>query len=336
MTPAIGWNSPIKKKKSNGELLNKKNMKIVFLGTPNFGAIVLEKLLKNKIRPALVVTKPDKALGRKKIITPSPVKILAKKYDINFLQPDKVESIYKEIKKINPDLIIVAAYGEIIPKKILQIPKYGCLNIHPSLLPKYRGAAPLQFTILNGDEETGVTLILITEKMDEGPILDQLKIKIENNKILPGDLEKKLAELGADLLIKTIPYWIKKEIKPKKQIEKEATYTKIIKKEDGKIDWAMPAEQIERQIRAFDPWPGSFCMAEDKILKILKAFTLKQTDVSPKGPVGKTYLATNEQIAVQCGKDYLIIEELQFEGKKKMPTKDFLKGNIGFIGKILK
>jgi len=311
-------------------------MKIIFLGTPNFGAIVLEKLLKNKIKPALVITKPDKALGRRKIITPPPVKILAEKYGIDFLQPDSIENIHKELNEINPDLIIVAAYGEIIPKKILQIPKYGCLNVHPSLLPKYRGASPLQFTILKGDEETGVTLILITEKMDEGPILGQSKIKIENKKILPKDLEKKLAELGADLLVKTIPQWIKKKIKPKKQNEKEATYTKIIEKKDGKIDWSKPAEYIERQIRAFHPWPGSFCKADDKMLKILKAFTLKQTDVSPKGPLGKTYLATNEQIAVQCGKDYLIIEELQFEGKKKMTARDFLKGNINFIGKILK
>jgi len=230
----------------------------------------------------------------------------------------------------------VAAYGEIIPKKILQIPKYGCLNVHPSLLPKYRGASPLQSTILNGDKETGITLILITEKMDEGPILDQLKIKIENKKILPEELAKKLADLGGDLLVKIIPKWIKNEIKPKKQNEKEATYTKIIKKEDGKIDWSKPAENLEKQIRAFHPWPGSFCRADDKIIKILKAFTLKQTKGSPQGPLGKTYLATNEQIAVQCKNDYLIIEELQFEGKKKITAKDFLKGNINFIGKILK
>lgn len=311
-------------------------MKIIFFGTPNFGAIVLEKLLKNKIEPVLVVTKPDKPVGRKKIITPPPVKILAKKYGLPFLQPDKIENTQKELEKINPDLILVAAYGKIIPKKILDIPKYGCLNVHPSLLPKHRGASPLQFTVLNGDKETGVTLILMTEKMDEGPILDQLKIKIENQKIFPQDLEKKLAELGGDLLVKIIPKWIKNEIKPKKQNEKEATYTKIIKKEDGKVDWSKSAENLEKQIRAFHPWPGSFCKADDKIMKILKASALKQTKESPKGPIGKTYLATNEQIAVQCGKDYLIIEELQFEGKKKMTAKDFLKGNINFIGQILK
>ncbi|MCX6764750.1 MAG: methionyl-tRNA formyltransferase [Candidatus Nealsonbacteria bacterium] len=311
-------------------------MKIIFIGTPNFGAIVLEKLLKNKMEPVLVVTKPDKPIGRKKVITPPPVKILAKKYKIPFLQPDKIENIQRELEKINPDLILVAAYGKIIPKKILQIPKHGCLNVHPSLLPKHRGASPLQFTVLNGDKETGVTLILMTEKMDEGPILDQLKIKIENQKIFPEELEKKLAELGADLAVKIIPKWIKNKIKPQKQNEKEATYTKIIKKEDGKIDWSKPAEYLEKQIRAFHPWPGSFCKIDDKIMKVLKASALEQTKVGPQGPIGKTYLATNEQIAVQCKKDYLIIEELQFEGKKKMTAKDFLKGNMNFIGKILK
>jgi methionyl-tRNA formyltransferase len=311
-------------------------MKIIFLGTPIFGAIVLEKLLKNKIKPVLVITKPDKPIGRKKIITPPPVKILAQKHKLSILQPDKIENLDKELKKINPDLIIVAAYGEIIPKETLQLPKYGCLNLHPSLLPKYRGASPVQFTVLNGDKETGVTLILMTEKIDQGPIVAQLKIKIEEQKIFCQDLERKLADLGADLLIKTIPDWIKNKIKPKAQNEKKATYTKIIRKEDGKINWSRSALEIERQIRAFSPWPDSFCKVNNKIMKILKASVLKETKIGPKGPTGKTYLATNEQIAVQCKKDYLIIEELQFEGKKRMTAKNFLKGNINFIGQILK
>ena len=311
-------------------------MKIVFLGTPNFGAIILEGLLKNKIKPILAITKPDKPSGRKKIITPPPVKVLAQKNGISVLQPEKIGEIEKELKKLKPDLMIIAAFGEIIPEKILQIPRRGCLNVHPSLLPKYRGASPIQFAILNGEQETGVTIILVNEKMDRGPILAQTKIKLKENKIIFPDLEKKLAELGAELLVKIIPDWIGNNIKPESQREKEATYTKVLKKEDGKINWSKEAQDIERQVRAFNPWPGAFCNCEGKIIKILKASTLKSSEGSPKGPAGKTYLATNEQIAVQCKKDYLIIEELQLEGRKKTTTGNFLKGNIDFIGKILK
>ena len=310
-------------------------MKIIFLGTPDFGAIVLEELIKKGIKPDLVVTKPDKPSGRKKIITPPPVKILAKKHGISVLQSDKIEKTEKDLKKIKPDLFLIAAFGEIIPKKILEIPKYGSLNVHPSLLPKYRGAAPIQFAILNGDNETGVTIIKVSEEMDQGPIIANAKFKLQNLKLTCKDLEKKLAIMGSGLLIKIIPEFMKNKIKLEKQNEKEATYTKIIKKNDGKIDWSKTAQELERQIRAFDPWPGSFCTINNKKIKILKAFFQKETDGGPKGPLGKTYLATNEQIAVQCKKDYLIIEELQFEGKKKIKAKDFLKGNIDFIGKIL-
>jgi methionyl-tRNA formyltransferase len=328
-------------------------MKIIFIGTPEFGAIILEGLIKANFEPVLVITTPDKPVGRKQIITPPPVKLLAEKYEIPILQPEKLQVISYKLQEIKPDLIIVAAYGQIIPRDILDIPKYGCLNIHPSLLPKHRGASPIQYAILNGDKKTGVTIMLMDEKMDHGPILAKReweipnpksqitnKSQILNSKITYEELHNKLADLGAKLLIETIPKWINKEIKPTSQDDSRATYTKIIKKEDGKIDWKKPAEEIERKIRAFDPWPGAFTRFKIKDLrfttfKILKADVLEQTKNGPFGEPGKTFLAPDDKIAVQTGKDFLIIEKLQQEGKKPMTSEEFLRGHLDFIGKIL-
>lgn len=310
--------------------------KIVFFGNPEFGAIILENIIKGGQKPKLVVTYPDKPVGRKQILTPTPVKIIAKKYKIPVEQPNDLKEIKGKLKKLKPDLIIIAAYGRILPKEILDIPKGGCLNIHPSLLPKYRGPSPVQFTILEGEEKTGVTIILTTEEMDKGPILASLEFKIRNPKITHLELEKELADFGAKLLLKTVPMWLEDKISPEEQDEAKKTYTKIIKKSEGRINWKEPAEKIERKIRAFNPWPSAYCKVDGKTLKIWKAFVTKQTPISPKGKIGKTYLATNDKIAVQCGKNFLTIEELQFEGKRRMKTEDFLKGNIDFIGTTLK
>jgi len=314
----------------------KKNLKIIFIGTPEFGAVILRELILNKLKPVLVITAPDKPRGRRQMVLPPIVKIVAEKYNIPVLQAEKIATLKKEISKVDPDLIIVAAFGQIIPKTILKIPKYGCINVHPSLLPKYRGPAPIKFVILNGEKETGVTITLMTEKIDNGPIIAAEKFIINNKKITSKELERDLARLGAKLLIKTIPKWIKGEIQPQPQDESNATYTKLLKKEAGKIDWSKSAQEIERQIRAFDPWPSSFCEANGKVLKIWRASVLKQTKKGPKGPLGKTFLAPDNKIAVQCGKDFLVIEELQIEGKKRTKVEDFLKGNINFVGTILK
>ena len=334
-------------------------LKIIFMGTPEFGAIILEELIKGGYPPVLVITAPDKPVGRKQIITPPPVKISAQKYNIPVLQPEKILNLKSEILNLKPDLIIVAAYGQILPKEILEIPKYGCLNVHPSLLPRWRGSSPIQYTILNGDKETGVTIILMTEKVDQGDIIAISKFQITNSKITYPELLKGLAHKGTKLLCETIPEWVNNEIKPKPQNGLKATYTKILKKEDGKIDWKKPAEYIERQIRAFQPWPGSFSEFQlskrtlfssppslpseaqflnqkFRKLKILKANVLKQTKNGPFGVPGKTFLATNDKIAVQTGKDFLVIEKLQFEGKKPMSSEEFLRGHLKFIGEILK
>ena len=272
-------------------------IKIVFIGTSEFGAIILNELVKNNYKPVLVITIPDKPAGRKKILTPSPVKKGVKLLKI------KIAYDLKEIKKIKPDLIITAAYGKIIPKDILEIPKYGALNIHPSLLPKYRGPSPIQTAILSGDKETGVTIMMMDKKMDHGKIISNFQFPI-SNKITYKELSKKLAKLSAKLLMETIPKWIKGEIKAKEQDHSKASYTKIIKKEDGKIDWNKPAQEIERQIRAFDPWPGTFTF-------------IKKGDRKIRVKILEAKLSKNNQ---------LIIKKLQPEAKKPMSFEDFKKG----------
>ena len=308
--------------------------KVIFMGTPEFGVIILEELIKGGYPPVLAVTAPDKPVGRKQILTPPPVKVIAQKYNIPIFQSEKILNLKSEIFNLKPDLIIVASFGQILPKEILEAPKYGCLNIHPSLLPKYRGAAPIQFAILNGDRKTGVTIILMDEKIDHGHIVAQKTLAIREQETA-ATLHNKLAELGACLLLETIPKWVKNMIKPKKQEESQATFTKILFKEDGKINWQKPAGEIERKVRAFNPWPGAYSFADNKIIKILKVGVLKKTKSGPFGSAGKTYLAADDKIAVQSGDDFIIIEKLQFEGKKEMGVEDFLRGHSNFIGIIL-
>jgi len=314
-------------------------MKIVFIGTPEFGAIILEGLMQGNFKPILVVTAPDKPVGRKQILTPPPVKIVAEKYEIPVLQPEKIENLRPKIEDLKPDLIIVVACAQILSKEILKIPKYGCLNVHPSLLPIYRGCSPIQYAILNGDKETGVTTIRMDEKIDHGDIVAVSKFQIKNPEITLKELSKELASLGTELLIKTIPQWITGEIKPRPQDDSKAIYTKIIRKKDGKIDWKKSAEELERQIRAFDPWPGSYCLwsknSKNLRIKILEAFVLPQKNYGPFGIRGKTFLAPDSKIAVQAGKDYLIIGKLQLEGGKPVSSEEFLRGYPNFIGKIL-
>jgi len=313
--------------------------KLVFMGTPEFGAIILEKLIENDYRPALVITNPDKPVGRKKIITPPPVKLISQKYNIPLVQPDKFSAAKQQIQDLNPDLIIVSAFGHILPKEVLKIPRYGCLNVHPSLLPRWRGASPIQFTILDGDEEAGVTIILMDEEMDHGPIISNMRYEISNIRIRYKELERDLARLGAELLIRVIPDWVKGEIKPQPQDEAAVTFTKVLKKEDGKINWGKSAQELEKQVRAFDPWPGNYCYLQKDsgktMIKVLDAEVLEQKSHGPFGVEGKTFLAPNNKIAVQAGKDFLIITKLQLEGRKPTTSEDFLKGNLGLIGQVL-
>ena len=315
------------------------NPKFIFIGTPEFGAIVLEKLAENNLKPVLVVTAPSKPVGRKQIVTPPPVKVAAEKHKIPVLQPKKIKDIEPRLKELNPDLIFVSAYGQILPKGILDIPKYGCLNLHPSLLPRWRGASPIQFTILSGDRTAGATIILMDEKVDHGPIVASLEFEISNLEIKYKELESLLANVGAELFIENISRWLAGEIEAREQDEDKTTYSIILKKDDGRIDWTKSAQEIARQVRAFGSWPGSFCYWPEngkKIrIKILETNILPQTNNGPFGIKGKTFQAPNNRIAVQTGKDFLVIEKLQPEGKNSQKAEDFLRGHPDFIGTIL-
>lgn len=309
-------------------------MKIIFMGTAELSCASLEKLaLDKQFQIAAVVTQPDKPRGRELKLQFSPVKILAEKFHLPVLQPAKArdEKFISELRGLKPDLIVVTAYGQILPQAILDLPKSGCLNVHTSLLPKYRGASPIQSAILNGETETGVTIMKMDAGLDTGEILSQTRTPI-----LPEDnsqtLHDKLAQLGADLFATTIPDYVTGKILPKPQNDSEATYAAKIKKEDGKINWNEPAEKILNRLRAFTPWPGIFTFWKTfniqhltpniQLLKIWKAEIVEDS-----GDPGEILSVNKNGIIVACGKNALRISELQLEGKRRMNAPEFLAGH---------
>lgn len=314
-----------------------KKIKTILIGTSEFAERVFTNLYQRLVRDiaaVAVVTTPDKPVGRKQELLPSPVKKWAEEENLPVLQPEKIRDSewIEKIRKLNPDLIILCAYAQIIPKEILEIPKYGALNIHPSLLPKYRGASPIHAAILNGDKETGVTIMLMDEKMDHGPTISNFQFSI-SNKITYKELSDKLVNAAADLLVKTLLNWIEGKIKPKPQDHSKASFCKVIKKQDGKIDWNKSAEEIERMIRAFYQWPSAYTFYNDKLLKILEGEVInKNTDRK----IGEVFLDENKNLCVQTGNDALILKQIQLEGKKPMPCGSFLNGHPEIIGSILK
>lgn len=309
-------------------------MKFVFFGTPEFGAIVLEQLLKHGLQPFLVVSAPDKPVGRKQELTFSAVKVSALNNDIPLLQPDNLSDDI--IEKLQADLFVVAAYGKILPKSFLDIPRKGVLNVHPSLLPKYRGPSPVHASILNGDKETGVSIMLLDEKMDHGSILSQEIYKEDLDSITTPELTKELALAGGKLLSKTIGEWMNNDVISSLQDDTKATYTKIIRKENGHIDWNKNAVYIVRQVRAYIEWPGAYTFVEDSKgnslrLKIIRA----SFENTSKGKPGLVY-SHQDGMAVQTSSGLLVIHEIQIEGKSAIETKDFIRGYPWIIGKILK
>ncbi len=297
-------------------------MKIMFMGTPEFAVPSLEKLINSRHEVISVVCQPDKPKGRSKTPIAPPTKVVAEKYLIPVLQPQKIktEEFHDEVKSIKPDLIAVVAYGKILPKDILEFPKYKCINVHASILPKYRGAAPINWSIVRGETETGVTTMLMDEGMDTGDILliEKVKIAADQNS---NELANKLSEVGPELLLKTIDLVEKDEITPIKQNDEEATYAPLMRKEDGKIDWNKSAEEINNLIRGMQPWPNAYTTLDGKNLKIFKA-EIKEGNGKP----GEIALAGKESLKVATGKNLLEIKELQIEGSKRMNIEDFQRG----------
>lgn len=322
-------------------------LKIIFMGTPEFSVPILEKLANSDYKPVAVFCAPDKPVGRKQILTPPPVKVAAQKYNIPVFQPANSHELADTLKTASTNLIITAAYGLILPKEVLGTPKYDCLNIHPSLLPKYRGPSPIQAAILNGDAETGVTIYKMDEQIDHGPILITDHLSLNTKEYTTPELSDKLSNLGADLLLQTLPDWLAGKIMPQPQDNSQVTLTKIITKEDGQIDWRKSAQEIERQIRAYTPWPGSYTTlpnyspseVEGSKIKIMEAEvsdTNKQFYPERSQKAGEVSLTETNKLAIQTGDGALIVKKLQLAGGKSLSAQNFLRGHKNIIGKILK
>lgn len=302
-------------------------LRIIFMGTAELSCASLAKLSADaQFQVLAVVTQPDKPKGRDLKLTPSPVKVLAQQLNLPVLQPLKArdEQFISELRALQPDLMVVVAYGQILPQVLLDVPPHGCLNVHTSLLPKYRGAAPIQWAIADGNAETGVTIMKMDAGLDTGPILS-----IRSTPILATDnsqiLHDRLAQLGAELLAETIPGYVAGKIPPQPQPAEGSTYAAKIKKEDGQMDWNLPAEKLWHRLRAFTPWPGAFTFlpAQPKslLLKILAAEVVEKS-----GSLGTILTADKNGIVIGCGQGSLRILELQREGGKRLNAEQFLQG----------
>lgn len=343
------------------------NPSIIFFGTPEFALPALEALIAKKYHIVGVVTNPDEPVGRKHILTPPPVKTFAQRHGIPVFQPEKLniaqfagchadppdggeasrppsrKRSFTGVQDDNSqkipsaDLFIVAAYGKIIPKAILEIPKYGTLNIHPSLLPRWRGASPIQSAILAGDADTGVTIMQLDELMDHGSIVAQETAHVGDRKVTYPQLHDELAQIGAQLLIKTIPDYISGAIVPIPQHDVSATYCAVLKKEDGRIDWHKSAEEIERMVRAYSPWPTVWTLwpAGDHALRI----RIDEADITseelPQGSPGLVWQKENA-LLVQTSKGSVVINRATLEGKNPLTGAELLHGYPQLVGSVLK
>jgi len=311
-------------------------LRIIFMGTPELARTTFQSLLACRdFQTIAVVTQPDRPKGRDLKLTPSPVKELALQSDLPVLQPERArnENFIDQLRQLKPDLIVVAAFGQILPQTILDLPRFGCINVHTSLLPKYRGAAPIQSAILNDEYESGVTIMKMDAGMDTGAILTQEKTLIhesDNAQIL----HDRLATIGAELLVRTIPDYVSGKIPPRPQPADGVSYAPKIKKQDGEINWTQPARTIWNRVRGLVPWPGAFThvTAEPKpyLLKIWEAETIQQT-----GPPGQILSADKSGIVVGCGQNALRISQLQLEGGKRLTPQQFLAGHELKAGQFL-
>jgi methionyl-tRNA formyltransferase len=308
-------------------------LRIIFMGTPELAAVSLRALVATReFQIVAVVTQPDQPKGRGLKLQPSAVKEVAQKENLPVLQPQRAreEGFIQQLAAFQPELIAVAAYGQILPKAILDLPRFGCLNVHTSLLPKYRGAAPIQHAILNGDSETGVTIMKMDVGMDTGDIVTQEKTPIEASDNSQ-TLHDRLANIGADLLMRTIPDFISGAVQPRPQPTEGVTHAPKIKKHDGEIQWTQPAQSIRNRVRAMVPWPGAFTHLPDEphphLLKIWEAEVIEHP-----GEAGNILQADKNGIVIGCGLGALRISTLQREGGRRMSAAEFLAGHPLRVG----
>ena len=300
-------------------------MNIIFMGTPGFAVPSLEKLYESGHNVVLVVTQPDKPFGRGKKLKKSEVKETAEKLGLEIFQPDKIkkQENIDVLKSYNPDAIVVVAYGQILSREILTLPKYGCINVHPSLLPKLRGAAPLNWAIINGEYKTGVTTMQMDTGLDTGDMLLKAEVEIDEEMNV-GDLHDILMHKGADLLIETLVKLEKNEIVPQKQDDSLSTYAPMLDNENRKINWSLPAKNIHNLIRGLSPWPAAYFTMDEKTIKVYKSSYINDsTDYVP----GYIIKAGKEGIFVKAKDGIVILKEIQMPGKNKMTVEAYLRGN---------
>ena len=311
-------------------------MRVIYMGTPAFSIPPLERLVESGYQVVGVYTQPDKPAGRGRNVVASPIKSYAEGRDLRVLQPISLRSAEanRELAGLKPDIIVVAAYGRILPPQVVQLPPWGCVNVHPSLLPLHRGPSPVAFTLLEGDDAAGVTLMLLDEGMDSGPIIAQ-----EENAILPHDtvatLTDRLFREGAELLVRSLPFYLRSDIVARPQVEAQATYARKLTKEDGTIQWGLPAVTLWRQVRAYAPWPGSYTRWQGKLLKVLDAVPLPGGEGTQPGAVTLLESVAPAPVGVVTRDGILGLKRVQLEGKKDVDARDFLLGHGGFVGSTL-
>ena len=307
--------------------------RIVFMGTPEFAVPALKGLCHSGHRVLQVVTQPDRPKGRGKTVVFPPVKEAALDLGCPIIQPQSVrtQDFCDAMTRLDPDLLVVAAYGHVLPQRILSIPKLGAVNIHASLLPRYRGPAPIQWAVINREKETGVTLMLMDKGLDTGDMLLSASVPILRDDT-SGSLHDRLALLGADLLIQTLNYYEVHRKNATPQVHEQASYAPLLKKEDGHLNWRQPADELEALIRGLTPWPGAFCFYNEKRIKIYRA--CKKTTVTPEPP-GTVLKGFSSELTVATGKDALVIQELQGDSGKRLSVQDFLRGHPILPGAVL-
>ena len=295
--------------------------RIVFMGTPEFSATILQGLIDSGYNVIGLVSQPDRPVGRKRVIMPTPTKEIALKYNIPVFQPEKIRKDYDFMKELNPDLIVTCAYGQIVPQGLLDIPSLGCINVHASLLPKYRGGAPIHRSIINGDKETGVTIMEMIDKMDAGRMFAKASLPILDEDNLE-TMFAKLQILGRDLLLDCLPAYIKGELKGEVQDENEVTYAWNIKHEEEEIDWNKSSREIFNHIRGLYPSPATFTYLDGEVVKVFVSEIVDETSELEPGLI----VNCKKGITVSCGKGLLKIKELQVSGKKRMDAQSYLNG----------
>lgn len=317
-------------------------MKIIFMGTPDFAVVPLEEIYKAGHEIVLIVTQPDKPRGRSGKLAPSPVKSWALEHDIEVFQPKKIrdEDAVEYLSKIECDIAVVAAFGQILPKSILDMPRFGCINVHASLLPKYRGAAPIQWAILNGEKKSGVTIMQMGEGLDDGDMLLTREVILDGTET-GGSLFDDLAQLGGKAVVEALELIEQGSINPVKQDESAATHVSMINKELGRINWSDAAERIERYVRGLNPWPSAYSSFKGKNLKIWRSHVVPSEELDSKGvnladyKDGQVCFVNKKCVFVATGEGVLSLDEIQLEGKKRMEIAPFLLGNDVLLGEEL-